>query len=433
MIDVNRLVQFVREKSLIVKSDKLINNIFWNALARFGSAGLSLLITLLLMGILDVESYGEFTVLYSIYTTIPFFFDLGLNNSFVAIGAKLKSKQPEQYTRMVDVYLSFKTTTLGLICLVTLLGAMLNLYSTAIMIVVVLGAVLGLWECFQTVFVSDQNFRLLSKLVPARNLLALIIILISYFVFHSKDWLSYLYIIMVIPFIMSLFTYWKYFKALTFKINKPKIIELFSVSGWIALFTIVNAVHARVSIYMLKYFSSINRIETTEIGIFSAAFSLLAVINLLTSIFSEAVLPKVSEETSYDYFLFLIRKIVRTIFPMIALGIMAGTVLYFVFSYGFNGKYVNSVDSMVLIGAGMILTFYNHTLTTIFYPLNRTDLVFKSILIMFSVNVIVGYFLIPIYGAIGAAITSVIVALAGLLFTSLSLRKILMKNETNRT
>jgi O-antigen/teichoic acid export membrane protein len=202
----------------------------------------------------------------------------------------------------------------------------------------------------------------------------------------------------------------------------------FAVSKWVTLFTIITAIHARADIYLLEYFASTNRIEDKEVGIFSAAFSLLSVINIVTSGFSEAVLPKISEESSSGYFMEFKNRIKGTISYVVVMAIMVGGILYFVFSYGFNGKYTSSINCMFFIGVGMILTFYIHTLSTMFYPLQRTDLVFKTILLMFCINILGGFLLIPILGSIGAAITNLLVSFSGLVFTVLVLNKLLSKN-----
>lgn len=425
MINFNSMLNILIQKKDRIQSDQLINNIFWNSIARFGSAGLNFLMTLFLMSVLPVADYGEFVFFFSIYSTIPFFLDFGLNNSLVSIGAKLNATDKAGYTNLISTHLSIKGVLLLLILLLSAGTLALGLWDRSFIIMVILGATLGLWECILSIFKSRQEFKLLSQLIPVRNAMAFTGILLLYYVFNVNSWESFLYIIMIIPLLMTVVIYLMYFNDIKLKIHKTLLRQTFEVSKWIGLFTIITAVHSKADIYLLKYFATQAKIADTEVGIFSAAFSLLALTNVLTSTFAEAILPKVSSESSHVYFRQFMQRLRRTIPYVISFALLLGLVLYFAFTFGFDAKYVDSVNSMIFIGAGMILLFYLHTLNTIFYPLNRTDVVFKVMVVMFLSNVIFGYLFIPILGSVGAAITNMLVSAIGLLLTYFALIKLL--------
>lgn len=425
MANLATLIETLKYRARRVSSDKLLNNIFWNTVARFGSAGLNVVTTVFLMSVLEVEEYGEYVVFFSIYSTIPFFFDFGLNNSFVSLGARFKSMNNEEYPRLISTVFAVKLAILGVIAVVIPLGNFVQIIPVRIAAIILLGAVLGIWEFLLTVFKSHQDFKTLSWLLPVRNLIALAAVMSLYYIFDVRSWTSFLYTIMLIPVMLTGIVYVKYFRQIGLKVHRRMLINTYTVSKWVALFTLITAVHARTDIYLLEYFVTTGQINSRETGIFSAAFSLLAFINLVTSTFAEAVLPKVSEESSPEYFKHLMGRIKRTIPYVVLLAVVLGLVLYPVLFYGFNGKYSDSVDSMVFIATGMIFLFYLHTLNTMFYPLGRTDLIFKVILVMFVVNISLGYILIPVWGAVGAALTNMCVSLVGLFMTLLALNRVL--------
>jgi O-antigen/teichoic acid export membrane protein len=231
--------------------------------------------------------------------------------------------------------------------------------------------------------------------------------------------------VMSVPVALTLCVYLFYFRQIPFRISTEKVRMTFAVSKWLALFTLVTALHARADIYLLEFFSNRGTIDPKETGIFSAAFSLVAFINLVTATFAEAVLPKVSQESNHAYFVQLLTRIRKTLPYVLIMAAALIIVLYFLFRYGFEGKYIASIDCMIFICVGMIFLFYMHTINTMFYPLKRTDLVFKIILAMFAVNILVGYLLIPVWGAVGAAITNTLVSFVGLVLTAVSLKRIL--------
>jgi O-antigen/teichoic acid export membrane protein len=433
MIRLNAIINKLTQKKGRIKSDKLINNIFWNSIARFGSAGINFLMTLFLMSVLNVADYGEFVVYFAIYSTIPLFFDFGLNNSLVSLGARLKSEDIVGYKKLISTHFSIKAILFFLVAAVALPLMIFGIWQKTILVIILLAAPLAMWEYFLGIFKARQDFKLLSQLIPIRNFLAFSGVLLLHYFFDKNTWHEYLYVIILIPLLMSIGIYLKFFSDLKFTIDKHLLKKTVTLSKWIALFSIITAVHSKLSIYLLKYFATIDKIAITEVGIFSAAFSLLAITNVLTSTFAEAILPKVSEERNHKYLLEFINRLKRTVPYVILFALIIGIILYFAFTYGFNRKYIESINSMIFIGIGMILTFYIHTLNTVFYPLNRTDFVFKSILVMFFINILFGYVLIPILGAEGAAITHMLVSAAGLFYTYVALIKLLQKYGSLRS
>jgi O-antigen/teichoic acid export membrane protein len=417
--------QLFRQKAGRFRSDQLLNNIFWNSIGRFGSAGLNLLITLFLMDVLEVEDYGEYVVFFSIYSTVPFFFEFGLNASFIALGAKFRSEGHESYNELVSTIFTLKLIILMIVVAVLPIAFLTGIIQKKIIILILLGAVLGFWDFLTSVFKTNQKFKTLAWLLPLRNLLVLLVILVMYFAMNVETWEPYLYVVMLAPLALSLIIYVLYFREISLRIYPDRVRETFALSKWLALFTLVTAVHSRADLYLLEYFSERGVIAAKETGIFSAAFSLFAMINLVTSTLAEAVLPKVSSEATREYYLQLLRRIWRTSPFVLSIAGILGVALYFLFYYGFGGKYVESLNCMVFIGCGMIFLFYMHTINTIFYPLKRTDLVFKIILAMFVVNVSMGYLMIPVWASVGAAVTNMVVSFVGLVLTIIALKRLL--------
>jgi O-antigen/teichoic acid export membrane protein len=288
---------------------------------------------------------------------------------------------------------------------------------------------LGFWESLLTIFRLEQKFKRLSVLLPLRNVIAFIGIITVYHSGISATWNNYLLVVMCAPLIMSVVVYFQSFTFLKIVINFSIVKSIARSSIWITLFTVVTAIHARADIYMLKYFSSIGDLNKNELGIYSAAFSLLTVANLITSTFSEALLPSFSKQTDHSYFQEFYKRLIKTI-PFTVLGaILLSVALYFAFMYGFNGKYLESTSLILFMIGGTLCNFYLHTINTIFYPLRSTYVVFLSILIIFIINIIGGLALIPKYGAFAAGIMNFIAPFSGLLVAITFLNYLLDKNE----
>ncbi len=415
-----------------LSTNGLMKDVLWNAVARFGSAGISFVITLILMAFLDVPDYGEFVVYFSLFSTIPFFLDLGLNTSFTSLGSILKGENKNKFRDYSSTFFTIKLVTVVAVVLVSLVLLLLDSIGITLFYTIALGAILGIWESFLTLFKIEQQFKRLSVLLPLRNLIALAGVVIVYYSGISADWNHYLLAVMVAPLIMSVVVYFQSFRILKIIIDFSIVKKIARSSLWITLFTLVTAIHARADIYMIKYFSNEGIVDKNELGFFSAAFSLLTVANLITSTFSEALLPSFSKQTDNSYFQRIYKRLKSTIPFTILAAILLSIIFYFAFTYGFSGKYLASSNLILFMIGGTLCNFYLHTINTMFYPLKSTYVLFLSILIIFTVNLLGGFTLIPLYGALGAAIMNFIAPFIGLLVAFFFLNHLLRENEGAR-
>jgi O-antigen/teichoic acid export membrane protein len=413
----------------ILSLNGLMNDVLWNSLARFSSAGISFIITLILMTLLEVPEYGEFVVYFSLFSTIPFFLDLGLNTSFISLGSIIKIESASKLADYSSTFFSIKLLIVVAISIVAVGLLVFNQIGLTLFYTVMLGGILGLWESFLTLFKLEQQFKRLSVLLPLRNVMAFIGVITVYYSSISDTWNNYLLAVMIAPLIMSAVVYFQSFTFIKIVVNFSIVKRIAQSSIWITLFTVVTAIHARADIYMIKYFTTTGYLNRNELGIFSAAFSLLTVANLMTSTFSEALLPNFSRQTDHSYFQKFYQHLIKTI-PFAVLGaIFLSITLYFTFMYGFNGKYLESTSLILFMIGGTLCNFYLHTINTIFYPLRSTYVVFLSILIIFIINIIGGFTLIPKYGAFGAAIMNFVAPFIGLLVAITFLNHLLNRNE----
>lgn len=410
-------------KALVEKatSSRLFKDFLWNAIGRFGSAGISFLITLILMAILDVPDYGDFVVYFSLYSTIPFFLDVGLNNSFTAIGSKVLNDGEEKFRRYTGTYLSVKFLGSFIVIVFSTLIYLTGYINLLMVQTIVLGTFLGIWESLLTIYKTQQKFKVLSILLPIRNVVALAGFIVVRIFIESPRFDQYLVAIMLAPLIMSVSVYIFSFRIYTVRFDNVIAKNIARSSIWVALFTLTTALHARADVYMIKYFANSGILDKNELGIYSATFSLIMIANLITSTFAEALLPRFSRESNHSYFLLFFERIKRS-FPLTLIGsILISIAIYVFFTFGFNQKFFDSRNLVFLMMGGTFFTFYLHTLTTFLYPLGKTHVMFVTILIMFILNIAGGFLLIPQFGALGAAVMYMIVPLLGLLICALFL------------
>jgi len=186
-----------------------------------------------------------------------------------------------------------------------------------------------------------------------------------------------------------------------FTINWGLLRELFSFSKWPAIASFCFLLQVNLAVPFLNYF-----MNSREAGLYAAGSSLLQGIDFLTVSLLTTLLPKVSQLTSFEQ----CRAYVQRSFP-IFLGLAACfvPVLFFtrplvlgLFGAAFEGTIL--VFQILFIGA--LGTLVTHPLYLVLYTINRPHLYTVTGIVAVIAWVVVGFWLIPDHGAIGAAWTT---------------------------
>lgn len=184
--------------------------------------------------------------------------------------------------------------------------------------------------------------------------------------------------------------------------------EIFSYSGWMYLFSILFILFDRLDVLMLGYFR-----QEAEVGIYAVAFMLIRPFELIPETFNTVFLPKVSKFTRkleiYRYFreTFKITAVVGVL--CIALILVARPLIL-----SFYGEqYLASVKLFqILVGAYILLTIMN-PFTLVGHSINKPQL----FVIMVAINLVLNFtgnlIFIPPYGALGAAVVTLVSRILG--------------------
>ncbi|MCK4538384.1 MAG: flippase [Candidatus Krumholzibacteria bacterium] len=204
--------------------------------------------------------------------------------------------------------------------------------------------------------------------------------------------------------------------------GKYPLKEIFSYSGWIYAFSIIFMVFDRLDVLMLGYFR-----EESEVGLYGVAFTMIKPFELLPETLNTIFLPKVSKFTKkieiFRYFKETL-KLTSIIGALCLLLIFVARPLM-MFFYG--AEYEQSVQLFqILVGAFILLTILN-PFNLIGHSINKPQL----FVIMASINLVLNFtgniIFIPRYGAVGAAVVTLVSRVLGGLLGLLVLKKYLEK------
>ncbi len=181
-----------------------------------------------------------------------------------------------------------------------------------------------------------------------------------------------------------------------------------SYSGWMFLFIVLFMLFDRLDVLMLGYFRA-----AEEVGIYSVAFILVKPFEMIPETFNTVFLPKVSKFTRK----FEIFRYFKDTVKVTSLVAILGLILIFaakplvVMFYG--EEFIRSVRLFrILVGAFILLTFLN-PINLVAHTMNKPQL----FSLMAAINIVLNFtgniIFIPRYGALGAAIVTLISRVMG--------------------
>jgi O-antigen/teichoic acid export membrane protein len=177
--------------------------------------------------------------------------------------------------------------------------------------------------------------------------------------------------------------------------------ELFRFSKWPAMASLCFILQVNLGVPVLNYF-----VNAREAGLYGAGSSLLMGVDFLTVSLLTTLLPKVSQLTGIEQ----CRSYVQRSFPIYAL--IAAAILPLLFFARpvviglFGSAYEGTIEVFQVLFVGTLGTLVTHPLYLVLYTMNRPQLHTLSAIVGLIVWLLAGFWLIPQFGAIGAAWTT---------------------------
>jgi len=396
---------------------------------RVFTSGLYFAFLGILMAVLSVEDYGKYTYYYSLIAIVPFFMDLGTNNAFLSLGAKKLKKDEHEFELYKSNYLAIKY--LLFIIYIFLIAALYFFDSINYLMLIVLftGILFALQELLANLFAVRKQFDKFSLLMPVRNVLNLIIVATFIMILSVVELNANNSIIMLtVATAASLLFYFIYNNDFFF--NKAYLDfdicrSLCSYSSWLVVYGFCTALMMRIDIFILEYYNTLDAgIGRNELGYFSAAFSLGLVLPMITNSIVKVAFPNLSQincVVEVDKYLTLIKKavipVLLSVFGFSFLVILC--VKFFLYQ-----KYGSSIDVFLVISLATIVSFFTNLLIPLFYASNNTFFIAKLGISQLLINIVSSFCLIYFYGALGAAISILIVRTFGLFFVTFNIKAV---------
>lgn len=392
---------------------------------KMAAACLGFAMSLVVARLMGPDAFGLFSLFVVILILGNDLLGDGLNPGVVRYYAMHSLTNPIRASEVLTNALALRLL-LGIP--VVLLGAVLGgqiaerlFQNPAYVLPIILGLVgsLGaaLWSFDLAAWQSRQDFITYSLMVGLVNLLRVlslpVLILMGHLTLGAVMGLHVVFFYMC-----TLAGLWLLRSHLTtFRLNGALLRELFRFSKWPAMASTCFLLQVNLGVPVLNYFYS-----SREAGVYAAGSSLLQGIDFLTISLLTTLLPKVSQLTSLEQ----CRAYVQRSFPMyLGLAVCLVPVIFLArpLVIGlFGTAYEGTIPVFQILFVGALGTLVTHPLYLVLYTINRPQLYTFSGIVALAGWILAGFWLIPEYGAVGAAWTTLFARLVQSVMIVLILR-----------
>ncbi|MCP4269132.1 MAG: flippase [Candidatus Brocadiaceae bacterium] len=380
----------------------IIKNTFWLFLAEGVNKGLMFLLTILIARYLGAEGYGRFSFAFSFVSLFAVFADFGLSTLTIREVARDNSLAKKYIDNITVMKVFLGVITFGLITVVVQLLGKSSDVKWLVYLFGVYVVINSFNEFLRAVFraFEKMQYEAFSKIVQGLVLfvIGVVFILRGYSVF----WIIGNYIVgSGLSFLFTLVLVHKKFSKFWIDLDFRLWNKLLRESWQLAIISYFIIVYISIDQFMLGIMKT-----NVDVGIYSAAYKLLMIISVFSYVIMNSLFPRVSKKnvkiSSYFSklpYLFFIALLINTIVFFLA---------PYLYIYVFGSEFILAVSIIpILIFAGFFefFVFWGYLFLVKF---RKTTTILTLTGFSALTNILLNYYLIPLYNYYGAAIATVI-------------------------
>ncbi|GAG58130.1 unnamed protein product, partial [marine sediment metagenome] len=377
------------------------------------SAGLAFITTILITRTLGPAEFGLFALALAVIGIASQFSDFGIGTGMVRFASLYLKNDNQKANLMFKVSLKLKLIITTLVFLIGFFASeslAVNVFGKPELIFPLKLAFIGAFGTSLVAYItatlqarqSFKKFTFVNIITPFGKLTLVGLLFLTY----KLNLFSALTTVIILPFIAfligSLIIPRDFLRA---KGDENKTFhELFHFSKWVLVSVFCVMIFQRLDVLMLSYF------KTTEVvGYYSAAFNLAFAISLVTGSLITVLLPEVSSLVGRNTIQNYIRKSLKytglLVCFLVPVLIISGPLILFLYGTQYEG----SIIIFTILFAIRLLGVVVSPLGLVFYTLNKPQLAAYLNVLQLSGNFMGNYLMIPVYGAIGAALSTLII------------------------
>ena len=362
---------------------------------------------ILLMRYLPVAEYGKYIYIIEFISIFAFFSDGGFTQHIIKESSQNPDKVQSIYSKAQPAQLLISAAMLVLIMGISYpLNSLKDFYYLS-----VFGLSVVISACFApmlAIFIASGKKDLIFYKDVALSALKLIFMLAGIYYKAPLGYFIYLgFINCFVLLMLLLYTRYKKEFDYLFKL-KIDFAGSFSFIKQGLLFTVLmaaNVIYNKIDIIMLEKMTG-----SMEVGYYSGATRFIYPFMFISGAFMTAIFPSLAKHAEdKDKF----RSIqYLALYYLGGIGILLSTLLYFgsdfLFQLFFETKYDESIPVFKVLVWYLAIVFIYGSISNNLVAKNKVKFLVYLNLIMIILNVVLNFFLIPVYGAKGAAMATII-------------------------
>lgn len=382
----------------------LVSNIFYQIVNFFS--------LIYIAKIIGPEGYGEVSIALAYFTYFAIISNFGLNLLGTKEIAKHKNIRTRLFSHIFTIKLFLTVIAITLMCLLGLL------YNSNTMYLIMLYSV----SIFSFGIYIDWFFQGIEKMK---------------YIGISKSIAAIVYFLMLIVFVKSIENI--YFVPFSFFIGqliasiylfvtlRKKILRKIKVkfSLWKSKILFLHAYKLGISIFLIQIIYNIDIIMldffTTkeEVGLYSAAYKLIMPFIMIGAVYFDVVFPIMARffKESKEKLETVVNISAKIMFPLSFLfGVLITLAAKDIILIFYGEEYIQSVKFFEITIWIAVVIYWNMVYARVMWVAKKEKEYIYIIGFQAVINIGMNYLLIPIYGGIGAAISTIISELVGLYF-----------------
>ncbi len=370
-----------------------------------------------LMRFLPVASYGKYTYIIEFISIFAFFSDGGFTQHIIKESSQNPGSVEKIYAKAQSAQLLISGLMLALILGISYpTNSIQDFYYLSIF---GLSVVISAWFApMLAILIASGRKDLIFYKDVALSVSRLFFIFLGIYLKAPFSYFIYLgFINCFVLFLLFLYTRYleEYKYILSYRIHITGSLTFIRHGFLFTILMAANVIYNKVDIIMLE-----KMIGSTEVGYYSGATRFIYPFMFISGAFMTAIFPKLAKHSDEkDNF----KKIQNlALYCLGGIGILLSASLYLgadlIFQLFFEDKYDHSIPVFKILVWYLAIVFIYGPISNSLVAKNKVAFLAYLNLIMIVLNIALNFFLIPVYGAKGAAIATIICELLILLIAS---------------
>lgn len=376
-----------------------------------------------LMRFLPVSEYGKYTYIIEFVSIFAFFSDGGFTQHIIKESSQNPGSVKKIYSKAQSAQLLISGIMLALILSISYTtNSRQDFYYLSVF---GLSVVISAWFApLLAILIASGRKDLIFYKDVSLSILRILFILLGIYLKAPFAFFIYLGFINCIV-LLGLFLYTRYLeefkRILSFRLAIGDSIDFIRHGFLFTILMAANVIYNKIDIIMLE-----KMIGSTEVGYYSGATKFIYPFMFISGAFMTAIFPKLAKHSEEKDKFKSIQNL--ALFYLGAIGIVLSTSLYLgadlIFQLFFADKYDASIPVFKVLVWYLAIVFIYGPISNSLVAKNKVKFLVYLNLFMIVLNVVLNFFLIPVYGAKGAAIATIICEILILVSAALYWRRI---------